>query len=671
MVICRITNDPKKATNQEKTIQDVIESLTEEYNFEIEDMERDLKLVYVDPDTGKKKRFTANLVIFNEGSPHTQENIIRICLVQNEKTKPTDKKKGTQLLEDMLGAVGGEQTPEQPGCEFGMWTNGADLHFLQKRYDEFEAEPMYEALSDFPGKGENLNDLDRPDRQMLRVAAGESLLKTFKRCHDYIYGNQGKIKTAFWELLNIIFCKIYDERRRDICRQERKTYRRRFWVGVKERNNPEGEAAIAKRIKGLFEEVKQSKEYGDVFTGSEEIALNDRVLSYIAMELSRYSFLEASVDTKGMAYEAIVSNTLKQERGQFFTPRNAIDLMVQMLNPGEQDMVLDPACGSGRFLVRVLEHVRYNIAKELYPDEDGILLKDRANSDLGVLERARHYAREKIFGFDFDPDLKKAARMNMVISGDGHGNIVSFNSLLYPKGADPDMERIKARRIRWGRGSTPGSFDLIFTNPPFGSKIPIDDPDILDEFDLGHRWKKEDGIWRKGARQSSQPPEILFIERCWQFLKPGGRMAIVLPDGILGNPDLEYVRYWILTHTRVLASIDLPVEAFLPQVGVQASLLFLQRKTQQKMLLAEHEQPEYDVFMAIAEKVGKDRRGNRIYVRDEDGAELKFPTTIERLRKRPDGSRKVITRVEHQPEVDDDLPRILEKWRDFLTETGS
>ncbi len=428
-----------------------------------------------------------------------------------------------------------------------------------------------------------------------------------------------------------------------------------------------GEAAIAKRIKGIFEEVKHSQEYSDVFTGNEEIALNDRVLSYIAMELSRYSFLEASVDTKGMAYEAIVSNTLKQERGQFFTPRNVIDLMVQMLDPGENDMVLDPACGSGGFLVRVLEHVRYKIAKELYPDEEGILLKDRANSDPKVLERARQYASDKIFGFDFDPDLKKAARMNIVIFGDGHGNIVSFNSLLYPKGADADAERIKARQIRWGRGSTPGSFDLIFTNPPFGSKIPIDDPDILDEFDLvGHRWKKEDGIWRKGDRQSSQPPEILFIERCWQFLKPGGRMAIVLPDGILGNQDLESVRYWILTHTRVLASIDLPVEAFLPQVGVQASLLFLQRKTQQEMLLAEHEQPEYDVFMAIAEKVGKDRRGNRIYVRDEDGAELQFPKTIERLRKRPDGSRQVITRIEKQPEVDDDLPRILGKWREFL-----
>jgi len=200
-------------------------------------------------------------------------------------------------------------------CEFGLWTNGSDLIYLQKVYKEDELNPVYEELADFPGAGETLDDLNRPDRQLLRNPAGESLLQTFKRCHDYIYGNQGKIKTAFWELLNIIFCKIYDERRRDICRKNNETYRRKFWVSVKERNTAEGQEAITKRIHELFEEVKKAEDYRDVFTGHETITLNHRVLAYIAGELSRYSFLEASVDVKGMAYETIVSNTLKQERG--------------------------------------------------------------------------------------------------------------------------------------------------------------------------------------------------------------------------------------------------------------------------------------------------------------------------------------------------------------------
>ncbi|MCK8603799.1 N-6 DNA methylase [Syntrophobacteraceae bacterium DRH4] len=661
-----------KATPKEKTLQMVARSLSGEYGFRVEDMERDFKVAYLDPNTGKTRRMTLSLVVFGENLEHVQENIIRTAMILPDKTKATDKKNGINLLYDALGSVAGEQSEENPGCAFGLWTNGSELYYVQKRYEEHEPDPIFEEISDFPGKDESLEDLDRPDRQMLRIAAGESLLSTFKRCHDYIYGNQGKVKTAFWELLYIIFCKIYDERRREICQKNGETFRRRFWVGVKERNTQEGLSRIEERIRGLFEEVKQSDEYSDVFSGNETISLNDRVLAYIAGEMSRYSFLDASVDAKGMAYEAIVSNTLKQERGQFFTPRNIVRLMVQMMDPAEKHYVLDPACGSGGFLVMVLDHVRRKIARHLYPEETGILLSDRANSDPAVLARAKKYAQDKLFGIDFDDDLKKAARMNMVMSGDGHGNIFCLNSLQYPDGADKDLDELKEclRERQAGLGTKSpeislGYFDFVFTNPPFGAKIPIDDPEILKNYDLGYRWSKLDGKWRKtGDLQSSQPPEILFIERCFQFLREGGKMAIVLPDGILGNPDLEYVRYWILQNTKVLASIDLPVEAFLPQVGVQASLLFLQRKTYEEKLMTTP--AEYDVFMAIAEKVGKDRRGNPIYVRDEDGAELVFPKVIEELRKDANGNRKTKELKIYERQIDDDLPKVLTKWKDFL-----
>jgi type I restriction enzyme M protein len=586
-LVCLITGESKKAQDKEQTLQSAIRSLSSEYGFSVEDMERDFKLSYEDTDSGKQRKLTLSLAIFAEKKAHTPENIIRVAVIESNKTKSTDKKKGIVQLQDILGALVALHEDSADFKAFGFWSNGSELHYMQQYYDGFEPDPISEEISDFPGKGESLEDLDRPDRQMLRVAAGDSLLNTFKRCHDYIYGNQGRIKTAFWELLNIIFCKIYDERRKDFCWETGETYRRKFWVGVKERNDKAGQAKIAKRIKDLFEEVKTHKDYKDVFEGHEQITLNDQVLSYIASEIGRYSFLDASVDVKGMAYESIVSNTLKQERGQFFTPRNIVRLMVQMMQPTESDAVLDPSCGSGGFLVMALDHVRYSIAQELYPNEKGVLLLDRANSDPEVIKRSQSYAREKIFGIDFDPDLRKAARMNMVMSGDGHGNIYTFNSLRYPHGGDQDIQTAKAKGLFCS--ATGGSIDYVFANPPFGAKIPIDDPEILEQFDLGHRWKKDDrGIWVKQPElQTSQPPEILFIERCYQFLKPGGKMAIVLPDGILGNPDLEYVRAWILNHTKVLASIDLPVEAFLPQVGVQASLLFLQRKTDTERLAAE------------------------------------------------------------------------------------
>lgn len=670
-LVCQITGEQKKASDQETTLQSIIRSLTAEYGFPISAMQRDFSLSYEDPDSGKKRRLSIDLVVFDESQTHEPENIIRVCVIQTSKTKASDKTKGIYNLELALGILSGEMTAENSGCQFGLWTNGIELHFMQKRYDDLYPDPIFEELADFPGKGESIDDLDRPDRQMLRIAAGDSLLKTFQRCHDYIYGNQGRLKTAFWELLHIIFCKIYDERRKDICRHTGETYRRKFWVGVKERNTPDGQTQIANRIHDLFKHVKKADEFKDVFSGNEEITLNDRVLSYLASEIGRYSFLEASVDTKGMAYESIVSNTLKQERGQFFTPRNIVKLMVSMLNPTEKQRVLDVACGSGGFLVVVLEHVRLKIARELHPNQSETVIRFIANTDPTVIERARAYAKKNIFGIDFDPDLKRAARMNMVMNGDGHGNILCMNSLLYPKSPDSDAKafdnilREQAAEYKQTYDVALGTFDLIFTNPPFGSKIPIDDPDILTQFELGHRWKKDDnGQWiNKGELQISQPPEILFIERCVQFLKEGGQMAIVLPDGILGNPDLEYVRYWILQNTKVLASIDLPVEAFLPQVGVQASLLFLQKKTYQERLKVE--QPDYDVFMAIAEKVGKDRRGNPIYVRDEDGAELIFELEETDVRLK-DGNYTAVTRTIYDKEVDDDLPRILKKWLAFL-----
>lgn len=207
-IVCIITGESKKATDKEKILQSIARTLSTEYGFDIADMERDYKLIYTDPYTGKNRRMTANLVVFENRKPHEQSSIIRVCIIQSGKTKATDQKNGIKLLEDAIGAIEGKKTVEHPGCQFGLWTNGSELHFMQKYYDRDEPDPIFEELADFPGKDESLNDLDRPDRQILRIAADESLLNTFKRCHDYIYGNQGKIKTAFWELLNIIFVRF-------------------------------------------------------------------------------------------------------------------------------------------------------------------------------------------------------------------------------------------------------------------------------------------------------------------------------------------------------------------------------------------------------------------------------------------------------------------------------
>jgi len=644
-LVCILSGEIKKIKALEKNLQSVILMLNEEYGFDLDDMERDFKIEYEDPETGKTKKQKVELVIFEKGKPHRQDFIIRICIVQDDKIKETDKKKGlTATLENAMGAI--------ESCEFGLWANGSSYHFLQKEDDDIGFDFDFIDLSDFPGEGETIADLDRADRSHTRTPANDSLIKVFKRSHDYIYGNEGRKKDAFWQLLNLIFCKLYDEKRRFMVSPNGESYRRKFWVGIKEQNTEKGRKEVAKRIKGLFEELKNDTLFSEVFEGNETISLTDKGLAFIAGELAKYSFLDASVDVKGLAYETIVSNTLKQEAGQFFTPRNIVKCMVQMLDPKENSRVLDPACGSGGFLVMVLDHVRQQITKEIYPDLEGPFLEEKYNS-FEVNERVRIYAENSIFGFDFDPDLKKAARMNMVMGGDGHANIFHVNSLAYPNWEHPteidkinnainnSLEQMKDIDNAYGTDAR-GKFDMVFTNPPFGAKVKVE-AEIASRYHLS---------------QYSTAPEVLFIEACYDYLKDGGKMAIVVPDGILANPNMVNVREWILEKFKIIASIDLAVEAFLPQVGVQASLLFLQKKTEIERQLAQESDEDYEVFMAIAEKLGKDRRGNPIYLRDEDGAEILFNTETKYLFRKKNGQAVEKKRNEKLKQLDDDLPKI-------------
>lgn len=653
-LVCSLTNRIVKATDKELTLQSMIEMMTVEYGFDSKDIERDFKFKYEDSE-GKKKSAKVDLAIFEPGMAHDKDNLFRVVIVAKDaKVSADDKKNGvTASLENILTYT---------DCKFGCWTNGEDLQFLHYTEDEF-GQANVESLSDFPAAGQTLEDLiEAGDKAAPRKPANESLVKTFKRCHDYIYGNEGKKKTAFWELLNLIFCKLYDEKQRFAITNT--SYRRRFWVGVKEQNTPEGQAAVAARIKAIFEDLKLDSLYQDVFDGTEAITLSDRGLAYVASEIAKYSFLDATVDVKGTAYETIVSNTLKQSAGQFFTPRNVIKCMVEMLDPDENMRVLDPACGSGGFIVMVLDHVRRKLTKKLYPDLSGIRLEAKYNSP-EVNDLVKEYAEKMIFGFDFDPDLKKAARMNMVMAGDGHANIFNINSLEYPDGQLPDVALVapavqksiehsldKNFPFATANNNARGKFDMVFTNPPFGTKVEVAQS-IADMYELG--------------RMGNKAPEVLFIEAVYEFLKPGGKAGIVLPDGILGNPNMEETRIWILKHFRLLASIDLPVETFLPQVGVQASLLFLQKKTAEEMLVP-YDQEEYDVFMAIVEKVGKDRRGVPIFKKDDDGAELLFDDIKEWIVQQESGKELVKQRKVRIKRLDDDLPDVVAAYCQFKEE---
>lgn len=407
----------------------------------------------------------------------------------------------------------------------------------------------------------------------------------------------------------------------------------------------------------MFDAVKA--DYPTIFQRNDVLALKPLVLAYLVSQLQMYSLLESDVDVKGHAYEEIVGANLRGDRGEFFTPRNICNMAVAMLDPREGDVILDPACGTGGFLISAMNHVIEKIRAAELDRWKG----DAERAEPNAQDRVRKYAANSIVGIDFNPELVKACKMNMVMNNDGAGGLYQANSLASPATWD---EELRERDLL-------GNVDMVFTNPPFGSKIPIDDPAILEKFDLGHAWNydAETDQWRMTDNiQKSQPPEILFIERCVKFLKPGiGRVAMVLPDGILGAPGLGYVREWILANTRVLASIDLHPDSFQPSVSVQTSVLVLERKTGQEIALetAANRKNDYNVFMAVANHIGHDKRGNKTYVRDKEGNEI-----VEEIEERtPDYEHgvKVYRATKTLRKVaDDNTQQIAQAFRKWLSE---
>jgi type I restriction enzyme M protein len=545
---------------------------------------------------------------------------------------------------------------EVESVQYGLWTNGLEFFFIEKERKRFET--RCNPIGDWPMAEESVGTKDVVSDAHTRVADNEMLKITFRRCHNFIHGNEGMPKdAAFWQFLYLIFCKMHDESLRA---KQRQGWQRRFWAGPKEQFDEKGRKEIRSRIESLFHEVK--KQYKNIFRGNEEITLSDRALAFIVSELAKYDFTRTDVDAKGVAYQELVGVNLRGDRGQYFTPRGVVRLVVEMLDPKENETVLDPACGTGGFLVATLAH----LLKRFREEQDCQIGAESTSDFLTVHERLKEYASNQVFGADFDPFLIRASQMNMVMAGDGRGHIYHLNSLEFPNGHTADLDKAR-KEIKLG------TFDIVMTNPPFGSDIPITDKDILEQYELAHNWEAdgEGGFRNTGVRKSSVAPEILFVERCIKWLKPGaGRMGIVLPDGVLGNPAAEYIRWWIMREAQVLASVDLPVEAFIAEanVNILTSLLFLRRKSEEeKRAEALGGAQEYPVFMAVADKVGFDRRGNKLYKRTPDGEEIVEPRQhTERIRI---GGRIVERTLTRSEKIEDnDLPVIAEKYREFLKE---
>jgi type I restriction enzyme M protein len=623
----------RKETPEEYVRQEIAKSLVREYRYP----KSDIEVEFVIRIGSRKPR--ADLVIFPTATLHNQEMAKLIVECKASTVKAADKKDGVEQLKSYMSVC--------PNVTYGMWTNGID-RFCYRRIEEGGRVRTEETL-DIPEYGRDEEDAERPRFDQLKPATSDALLFAFRRCHNYIAGNQGLQKPqAFWELLKLIFCKIHDERHNDEVL---------FYASATDRHGVNGPLRVKARIDSLFEHVKE--DYPAIFKPADVIELKPVVLAYIVSQLQRYSLLESDVDVKGRAYEEVVGSNLRGDRGEFFTPRNICMMAVEMLDPGEKQLTLDPACGTGGFLITAMNHVIEKIrVVELHKWGNNVERAERA-----VRDRVRAYAESMIVGIDFNPELVKASKMNMVMNNDGAGGLYQANSLESTSLWEPDL---RGRKLL-------NTVDLLFTNPPFGSKIPITDSAILEQYQLGRIWqysKAEDTWTMTDGVQRSQPPEILFIERCVQFLKPGtGRLAIVLPDGILGSPGLGYVREWILRNTRVLASIDLHPDTFQPFVSIQTSVLVLQRKTNELIQLeaARGKMNDYPVFMALANHIGHDKRGTKTYVRDAHGMEV-VEEVQEQIKEWENGTPVYRTQTKRQKVEDDNTQQIAQEFRRWFRE---
>lgn len=425
----------------------------------------------------------------------------------------------------------------------------------------------------------------------------DNLFKVFGDIHNHIYANDGlSAQEAFSEVLKILFIKIEDEKKhkkspgfyitQDEFKFIDKTQGREF----------------EERILKLFDAAK--REYTAVFQPDEKIQLKITTLAYIVKKLQTLDLSGSDRDVKGIAFQKFVYSQQRGERGQFFTPEPIVRLCVEFLAPKRSEKVLDLACGSGGFLIEAMRYVF---------EHDFSKVRDVQQRKA----RETEYAQRHLFGIEINSLVARVAKMRMILEDDGHSGIVNASSLSTIDDLRSEFEHSTNLK------EIVGAFDIILTNPPFGSQGKITDERILRDFSLGYKWALDKGkLAQTGQLQGGQVPEILFIERCLELLKDGGKLAIVLPNGDFENSSLDYVREFIRSKARITAVVALPSETFIPYgTGVKASVLFCQKYSQDELA----ERKAYQIFFAKITKVGYEgnKNGLVLYKKDSNGRLLK------------------------------------------------
>ena len=626
---------------EEEVRQRYVCRLVDSYGYDIKQMGEEVKVTNSQRGQGAAR---ADIVIWrNEEDKRKGKNALIVveCKAENVTIRQADYFQGYNYA-------------AWAGAKFFVTTNLKETRIFKVVEDAMPKK--LEEIADIPS-ADMVNDDKKIKAMLLQTKAftRDEFSRLLFKCHNIIRNNDKlSPEAAFDEISKILFIKIRYERTNSgtqIFSKEEFLKQKKMYDAVKSKESPD-------YYQFLFNKTKEDFAKDHLFDENETIKIRENSFEQIVKELQVYNLSTTSDDVKGIAFEQFLGRTFRGELGQFFTPRTIVDFMVSVLDPQEGEYVCDPCCGSGGFLIRAFEYVREHIENEvevrkedvkksLFTDDYSKLPKkeqekidqkvidafNKMNYELDInnpMGRLRSLSFDCIYGTDANPRMARTAKMNMIMHGDGHGGVHHHDGLLNVNGI-------------WE-----GRFDIILTNPPFGARIDkelkITEADRFTDIEkikaYEKRYGKEnyDNALKQVNDHINQPildlfqigkfsglTEVLFIERCLNLLKPGGRMGIVLPEGVLNNTNLQKVRDFVESKAKILLIVSIPQDVFMAAgATVKPSLLFFKKFTEDEAeeynricIQVSHEvEAKYDEEMTdIDVKLAK--RGKEALTKDE------------------------------------------------------
>ena len=525
----------------------------------------------------------ADIVVFDKDRPN-----VPYIMVEIKKPKLKD---GKEQLRSYCNAT---------GSPMGVWSNGGSISYYHRKDPNY-----FEDITDIPTVHQSLSDVLNERFTIDDLIAKDKLINEKKSLKDLILEMEDEVLAnagvdVFEEVFKLVFTKLFDEM---------SGVRQRSRL-LEFRNTGQTETELKNKIQTLFDKAK--KQWEGVFTDDSQIMLTPSHLGVCVSSLQNVKLFNSNLDVVDEAFEYLINKSSKGEKGQYFTPRYVIDMCVKMLNPQEHEYLIDTAAGSAGFTVHSIFHVWKQIQKELGLPGSHLFTAEQKQP------RQIDYVQEKVFAIDFDEKSVRVARTLNLIAGDGQTNVLHMNTLDYERWNETvEDERWrdtyfngwkKLKRLTAEKNSFKKfQFDVLLANPPFAGDIK--ESRILAKYDLG---KKPDGKWQNAVGQ-----DILFIERNLDFLKPGGRMAVVLPQGRFNNASDKPIRDFIAEHCRILAVVGLHGNTFKPHTGTKTSVLFVQKwNDDEKAGPLCPKTDDYNIFFATMRKPGKDNSGEKIYVKN-------------------------------------------------------